>query len=322
MNRQKGSSPTFTPTYSRNDAPSLSRDPIMVKKFMNPSKIKQRILDESRTTLNSRFPCTKNPNPHYKTPSSHLSPSSHFSYPNPNTLKTPTHPSPQPYPNSRPPAPHLPQNIVNNLNTQNTTNYSKPNTNLPYKNEYFDTDSIENHTKNHNEIFIENNPIRSINQTFNSCRITRSISNCSHGDSDREASVGLRESYGNKNLEPNGAGPGGLDDPRKSETKKCEVSGGQDLEGDMDGDGSGFGKSVDFGCGGALYVDESPGTKVNNNCSTYRHRHNYYDSLEVNQEFTFEQKFEFDMLNLPISFQGDGKSLLVDHKGNFIGDSL
>jgi hypothetical protein len=71
-----------------------------------------------------------------------------------------------------------------------------------------------------------------------------------------------------------------------------------------------------------LYVDESPGTKVNNNCSTYRHRHNYYDSLEVNQEFTFEQKFEFDMLNLPISFQGDGKSLLVDHKGNFIGDSL
>lgn len=123
-------------------------------------------------------------------------------------------------------------------------------------------------------------------------------------------------------MEPIGAGSGGLDDLRKSERKKCEVSGGQDLEGASDGDGSGFGKSVDLGSGGALYVEESPGTKVNNNCSTYRHRHNYYDSLEVNQEFTFEQKFEFDMMNQPISFQGDGKSLLVDHKGNFIGDSL
>jgi hypothetical protein len=123
-------------------------------------------------------------------------------------------------------------------------------------------------------------------------------------------------------LEPVGEGSGGLDEPRKSERKKCEGTGGQDLEGYTDGEGSGFGKSVDLGCGGALCVYESPGTKVNNNCSTYRHRHNYYDSLEVNQEFTFEQRFELDMLNLPISFQGDGKSLLVDHKGNFIGDSL
>jgi hypothetical protein len=190
MNRQKGSSLTFTPTYSKNDAPSLTRDPIMVKKFMNPSKIKQRILDESRTTLNSRLPCTQKLNPHRKTPSSHLSHKSHLSYPNPNPLRTPTHPKTQISPHSRPNASQLLQKIDNNLNTQNTTNYEHQNTNLPYKNENFDTDSIENHKKTHNEIFLENNPIRNIKQTFNNSRITRSISNCSHRDSDRKVSVG------------------------------------------------------------------------------------------------------------------------------------
>ena len=332
MNRQKGSSPTFTPTYSKNEPPSLVKDPIMVKKLMNPSKIKQKILDESRNNQKNGLPYNKKPNPH-KTLLFGSSHKSHLSYPNPKYSQTPTLNKTQPSTHLRPPPPHLPQKIVNQFHAQ-------LNTNATHRNDNFDSESIDNHTKTNNEIFLENNPIRSINQTFNSCRITRSVSNSSHGDSDldptpkskspysgnygkngpRGNESSLRSSLGRKGLEPRS---GSLDKVKNSLRENCEVSGGIGLVRPTDRDGSCLGKeSLDLARGGALDVEDSPDTKINNNCSTYRHRHNYYDSLEVNQEFTFEQKFELDMLNLPISFQGDGKSLLVDNKGQFIGDSL
>ena len=340
-----------TVSNSRINSLIASKDPLLVKRLLNPSKIKQRILEDNKPKINSRLARESFCYSKHKF-NSNLNKTTDMlknlnrdnntrKHDNSNLCKI--------------------ESPINNKisRERKTQNYSSRKTRM---NPNTDFTTNERDRKKFLNSFCDKSKLKGSNSKLSNSRITRSVSARSKGGSNksrRDINTTTKQVYDtkskNENLVKNAKHQKKLIKQHNSNScnKKNQNSSrtsneyifnqnntffkqkqiqentpvecreknstklmDEAIEGVLDTQS--FERGEELVCDYNFITDRNLQIFNNQNAtpknvyegSTFRQRNQNYDSFDINQEFTFEQKQEFDMLKLPISFQVAGKNLI------------